>query len=115
MHTKGVAVDLTLFDWGTAAKEGERMTNDPERTKEEPIPEYMGTDFDCMGEKAHWDAAVDDDAKENRKTLCKIMRGAGFETIPTEWWHWELPGNWPLLDEREVLEEPLSHPEISHL
>ncbi len=72
-HTRGVAVDVSLLDaHGT--------------------PLDMGTGFDAMCEQSHHDredlpAAV----QRNRQMLLGIMLQAGFRSIPTEWWHYELP------------------------
>ncbi|CAM5182405.1 D-alanyl-D-alanine dipeptidase OS=Castellaniella defragrans OX=75697 GN=ddpX PE=3 SV=1 [Castellaniella defragrans] len=72
-HTRGVAVDLSLLD-------------------EEGAPLDMGTGFDAMCDQSHRDredlpAAV----QRNRQMLLGIMLQAGFRSIPTEWWHFELP------------------------
>jgi D-alanyl-D-alanine dipeptidase len=39
--------------------------------------------------------------QRNRLLLLGIMLGAGFQAIPTEWWHFELPNadDYPLLHE----------------
>ncbi len=82
MHTRGVAVDLTLAD-------------------EAGKPLDMGTDFDDMRPIA-WPASreVSADVLRNRMWLAGIMHAAGFVGIRTEWWHFQLPGIWPLLPER---------------
>jgi D-alanyl-D-alanine dipeptidase len=79
MHTRGVAVDLTLTD-----------------EKGEPLD--MGTDFDDMRPIA-WPASteVSRAVLRNRMWLAGIMHAAGFVGIATEWWHFQLPGIWPLL------------------
>lgn len=80
-HTRGVAIDLTLLD-------------------ETGKPLDMGTGFDAMCEQSHHDR---DDipliAQRNRAMLLGIMLHAGFTTIPTEWWHYQLPeaGRYPLI------------------
>ncbi len=78
-HTRGVAVDLTLAD-------------------ADGMPLEMGTDFDDMREIA-WPASrkVSAEALKNRMMLAGIMHAAGFTGIRTEWWHFQLPGTWPLL------------------
>ncbi len=78
-HTRGIAVDLTL-----ASEHGE--------------PLDMGTDFDDMREVA-WPSAreVSRQVLQNRMMLAGIMHTAGFVGIKTEWWHFQLPGTWPLL------------------
>ena len=79
MHTRGVAVDLTL-------------------AKEDGTPLDMGTDFDDMRPLA-WPSSteVSRQALRNRMLLAGIMHAAGFVGIPSEWWHFQLPGIWPLL------------------
>lgn len=74
-HTRGCAIDLTLVQASGA---------------ELPMP----TAFDHFGPEAHTDypdlpAAV----LANRAKLATAMVEAGFEPIPTEWWHFHLP-NW---------------------
>ena len=72
-HTRGVAIDLTLLD-------------------ETGKPLDMGTGFDAMCEQSHHDR---DDipvvAQRNRAMLLGIMLHAGFTTIQTEWWHYQMP------------------------
>lgn len=72
-HTRGVAIDLTLLD-------------------ETGKPLDMGTGFDAMCEQSHHDR---DDiplvAQRNRAMLLGMMLHAGFTTISTEWWHYQLP------------------------
>ena len=81
LHTRGVAVDLTL------ARKSQLLD--------------CGTDFDHMSPTAHWNAyeagLISAAQQENRLRLHGLMQDAGFETIATEWWHWQLPGTWPLL------------------
>ncbi|MFT8929755.1 MAG: M15 family metallopeptidase [Sporolactobacillus sp.] len=56
----------------------------------------MGTDFDDFTEKARADyyeqscdlAAGDQQIRENRRFLTRIMESAGFVPNPTEWWHY---------------------------
>ena len=76
LHNYGMAVDVTIL--GPAG---------------EPLP--MGTPFDFFGEEAHTNneesllASEKITRKEfdNRRLLRRIMRNAGFRTIPYEWWH----------------------------
>lgn len=76
LHNYGLAVDLTILD--------ENGT---------PLP--MGTPFDYFGEEAHTDneGALLENKRitraeyENRRLLRRIMRKAGFRSIPYEWWH----------------------------
>lgn len=72
-HTRGVAVDLSLLDDRGVALD-------------------MGTGFDAMCDQSHHDredlpAAV----QRNRQMLLGIMLQAGFRSLATEWWHYELP------------------------
>ena len=60
------------------------------------------TEFDAMEDKSHQfypDLPVN--VQRNRLLLLGIMLGAGFQAIPTEWWHFELPNadDYPLLHE----------------
>ena len=81
MHTRGVAVDLTLAD-----RNGR--------------PLDMGTPFDDMSPRSHpTSTEVAAEAIRNRMWLAGLMVSAGFEAIETEWWHFQLPGEWPLLHE----------------
>ena len=84
MHTRGVAVDLTLAD-----RNGR--------------PLDMGTPFDDMSPHSHpASTEVGEEAIRNRMWLAGLMVSAGFEAIETEWWHFQLPGEWPLLDESSL-------------
>ncbi|MEO6985063.1 MAG: D-alanyl-D-alanine dipeptidase [Paralcaligenes sp.] len=82
-HTRGVAVDVTLIDQNGAALD-------------------MGTGFDAMEDRSHHDR---DDlpvgVQRNRCLLLGIMLRAGFRSINTEWWHYELPDphGYALLDD----------------
>lgn len=76
LHNYGMAVDVSILD-----NEGK------------PLP--MGTPVDFFGKEAHTNAEealveaglIDADALANRRLLRRIMRQAGFRTIPYEWWH----------------------------
>lgn len=81
-HTRGVAVDLTLADIETGAVLD------------------MGTGFDEMVPRSHHGRTdIPPEAQRNRALLLGIMTAAGWEHIPTEWWHYQLPGAaaYPLL------------------
>lgn len=76
LHNYGMAVDVGVVDeTGT------------------PLP--MGTPVDYFGPEAHTtreeellkDGRITRAAYENRQLLRRIMRAAGFRTIPYEWWH----------------------------
>lgn len=72
-HTRGVAVDVTLAD-----QNGQDLD--------------MGTGFDDMREQSHHDRDdIPQAAQRNRLLLLGIMLHAGFASLPTEWWHYELP------------------------
>ncbi|TAL90753.1 MAG: D-alanyl-D-alanine dipeptidase [Candidimonas sp.] len=86
-HTRGVAVDVTLLDQNGVALD-------------------MGTGFDAMEDRSHHDR--DDlaiDVQRNRCLLLGIMLRAGFRSINTEWWHYELPDSrsYALLDDPIVV------------
>jgi len=85
-HTRGTAVDVTLLD-------------------EHGTEVDMGTGFDAMRDQSHHDR---DDlpiaVTRNRMQLLGIMLRAGFRSINTEWWHYELPDShaYALLDDPVV-------------
>ncbi|MYL83973.1 peptidase M15 [Desulfovibrio aerotolerans] len=81
-HNRGAAVDLTLID---AAG------------NELPMP----SGFDDFTEKARRDyTGGDAAARANSKRLEAAMAKAGFDPLPTEWWHFDGPGwqGYELLD-----------------
>jgi len=75
-HATGAATDLTL-----CTVRGDLL--------------WMGTIFDDVTERAHPDfleresgiSMSDDEARKNRRLLYWLMREAGFQVNPTEWWH----------------------------
>jgi zinc D-Ala-D-Ala dipeptidase len=77
LHNYGVAVDLTIFD------------------KEAQKPLDMGTSYDYFGYPAYPDREKEMLAQgkitsaqvANRQILRKVMIGAGFTGIGSEWWH----------------------------
>jgi zinc D-Ala-D-Ala dipeptidase len=77
LHNYGVAVDLTIFDIES----------------DEPID--MGTAYDYFGYPAYPDRELQMVAEgkitkthiANREILRKVMKGAGFTGIGSEWWH----------------------------
>ncbi|MDA8001121.1 MAG: M15 family metallopeptidase [Alphaproteobacteria bacterium] len=118
LHTRGIAVDVTLMKWEIEYEPHIRET--PSDVIDEvvegpwwqavPLPVDMGTDFDEMSEKAHWNAfekgLITPEQRENRLALRAIMESAGFETIPAEWWHYQIPLEgkerlYPLIEEHE--------------
>ncbi len=73
MHNRGIAVDLTLLD-----KNG--------------VPLDMGTAFDHFGEEsAHAYTNLSETVLKNRTTLKSIMEKHGFQSLASEWWHYQLP------------------------
>ena len=80
MHNYGLAVDITLCD----ALTGDTLD--------------MGTKVDFLGPYAHIDDEaglvsrhiITKEAKKNRELLRKVMTEAGFKTLRTEWWHFNL-------------------------
>lgn len=82
-HTRGVAVDVGLLDADGALLD-------------------MGTGFDDMRDQSHHDRTdLPAQAQRHRLMLLGIMLQAGFCSISTEWWHYELPDSYgfPLLPE----------------
>ena len=72
-HTRGSAVDLTLYRLDTG----------------ELTP--MGGGHDLMDERSHHGARGVGVAQTlNRRTLCSIMAGSGFAPYEREWWHYSL-------------------------
>ncbi len=85
-HTRGIAVDVTLLDEAGQALD-------------------MGTGFDDMREQSHHDRPdLPKAVQRNRSLLLGIMLQAGFESLPTEWWHYQLPDarRYPLIDDPAV-------------
>ena len=93
LHNYGMAVDVTILD-----------------PAGEPMP--MGTPFDFFGEEAHTNneeallasGMITRKEFDNRRLLRRIMKSAGFRTIPYEWWHFnacsraEARQSYPVLD-----------------
>ncbi|MBR1541941.1 MAG: M15 family metallopeptidase [Bacteroidaceae bacterium] len=72
LHNYGLAVDISI-----ANAEGDT------------IP--MGTKVDHLGREANTDyTAISQEALQNRRLLIQVMRQAGFRSLPTEWWHFNL-------------------------
>ncbi|MDR1966613.1 MAG: L,D-transpeptidase family protein [Synergistaceae bacterium] len=89
-HSRGSAVDLTIVDLNTGRDVG------------------MGSDFDFFGEISHSNSRLATaEQSKNRKILRSAMEAAGFEALPTEWWHFSLK------DEphaREYFDFPVDYP-----
>lgn len=74
VHNRGGAVDITLVNL-----KGEELA--------------MGTDFDFFGWKAYHDNySLPKKVLENRKLLKETMEQYGFNSIRSEWWHYNLQG-----------------------
>jgi D-alanyl-D-alanine dipeptidase len=70
-HSKGSAIDLTLFDLET----GRDLD--------------MGTAFDFFGELSNTDnIGVTAGQRKNRYLLKGLMEGRGFKNFSQEWWHY---------------------------
>ncbi len=85
-HCRGIALDLTLTD---------NFGNE--------LP--MGTAFDDFRPLAHHgNDQISEEAQRNRLLLAGVMAIAGFETIDSEWWHYQLPDalSYPIIDEAET-------------
>jgi D-alanyl-D-alanine dipeptidase len=72
-HSRGSAIDLTLYRLDTGALVS------------------MGSNFDFMDERsrhaAEWVGSIE---TQNRRRLCSIMENSGFEPYEFEWWHYVL-------------------------
>lgn len=74
-HNRGAAVDVTLFELSS----GEELE--------------MPTEYDHFGLRAHSQfSPLPDKMAKNRQLLQDTMRKHGFQTIPTEWWHFDFRG-----------------------
>ena len=72
-HSRGSAIDLTLFDM----KKGRELD--------------MGSPFDLFSPISHPSCRdITDEQYENRMILQRIMMRAGFLPIENEWWHFML-------------------------
>lgn len=71
-HSRGISVDLTLYDNKTKTKLN------------------MGTDFDDFSKKANSSYAnFPNEIIENRNKLKNLMEKYGFLGIDAEWWHFD--------------------------
>ena len=72
-HSRGSAVDLTLFDMATGREVD------------------MGSPFDLFSERSHPDSRqVTEEQRANRMFLQSAMTRNGFKPIDCEWWHFSL-------------------------
>jgi D-alanyl-D-alanine dipeptidase len=70
IHNKGCAVDITLVD-----------INDNEVE--------MPSEFDDFSEKAFRSSQMSNEARKNLEILTNSMVSVGFQSIDSEWWHYE--------------------------
>jgi D-alanyl-D-alanine dipeptidase len=83
-HSRGIAVDMTLTD----AASGAALD--------------MGTPFDDFTALSHHGRRdLPADVQRNRALLLGIMTAAGWDWMPSEWWHYQLfePKRYPLLSD----------------
>ena len=88
-HCRGIAIDLTLLD-----SFGHELD--------------MGTQFDDFRPLAHHgNDMVSEEAQKNRLLLAGVMSVAGFESIASEWWHYQLPNatHYPIIEKDEMPED----------
>jgi D-alanyl-D-alanine dipeptidase len=93
LHNYGAAVDLSILDERGA-----------------PLP--MGTGYDHLGPESNTDreSALVSAGKltpaelENRLLLRRAMRSAGFRTVTSEWWHFNLCSRAEAIQRYEVIE-----------
>jgi D-alanyl-D-alanine dipeptidase len=72
-HSRGSAVDLTLYDLANRAL----------------VP--MGGDHDVMDSRSHHGTkGITPAESRNRQTLSSIMQASGFRPLDCEWWHYAL-------------------------
>lgn len=72
LHNYGLAVDVSIAN-----------------AQGDTIP--MGTIVDYLGREAHTDfTALSAEVLQNRRLLIQVMREAGFRSLPSEWWHFNL-------------------------
>ncbi len=71
-HSRGVALDLTLYD-----------------LKADTVLD-MGAEFDHFGKESYWSySGLSETAQKNRKLLLSIMTDHNFSTVLNEWWHFD--------------------------
>ncbi|NEP46309.1 MAG: M15 family metallopeptidase, partial [Okeania sp. SIO2H7] len=74
-HNRGAAVDVSLVDLKTG------------------MELEMPTDFDDFSEKAWRDYDGNElEVKKNSNLLASMMKKHGFESLITEWWHFDFEG-----------------------
>ncbi len=91
LHPRGIAVDLTLVDQAGAELD-------------------MGTGFDDMTDASARAALnLSPEAIRNRTLLLGTMAAVGWESIESEWWHYQVPGlaRLPQLRQADVPNGPM--------
>lgn len=78
-HGRGAAIDLAIVD-------------------DEGRPVVLPTAFDDFSKAAHRDRALVGTKGAEARRLAAAMKTAGFLGLPTEWWHFDAPGTYPLSD-----------------
>jgi len=92
IHTRGVAVDLTLADAATGAALD------------------MGTGFDAITARSHHGRTdIAAPAQRHRALLLGLMTAAGWDCYLKEWWHYQLfqPRRYPPLCANAAPEGPI--------
>jgi len=80
-HSRGSTLDLTIIDGNTS----------------EPLD--MGSPYDFFGEPSWVNYEdINEEQKQNRQLLQKVMLKHGFRNYPQEWWHFTLAGE-PFMDQ----------------
>lgn len=82
-HNRACAVDITLVNKNTA------------------VELNMPTAFDDFTKKAHVNyTKLSEEQLNNRQLLIQVMKEAGFEVYPFEWWHFDYKGwqDYPLMN-----------------
>ena len=88
-HCRGVAIDVTIVD-----QHGQNLD--------------MGTEFDDFRPLAHHgNEQVSGKAQRNRLMLAGVMSIAGFDSLSTEWWHYQLRDtkHYPIIEGNPVVPE----------
>lgn len=86
IHTRGIAVDLTLIDATGRALD-------------------MGTEFDSFEAQAHHARTdISLEAQRNRFLLLGLMSAAGWDFYQNEWWHYQLfkSRDYPVVDQASL-------------
>lgn len=86
IHTRGIAVDLTLIDAAGRVLD-------------------MGTEFDSFAEQAHHARTdISEEAQRNRFLLLGLMSAAGWDFYKNEWWHYQLfkARDYPVIDQASL-------------